>query len=265
MNVDGTMRDALHARLRRPPSPSSVAASLPVLFFGDIFSARIATLGINPSWQEYLDPSGKELTGHARRFENLISLDAPTREALTDEQCERAINTMQGYFWPGKPVYQWFRSLERVMRSMGYSYANGEVVNLDLVQEATKPTWSELEKQFPNEASALMVADLPFLRWQLATFSLCAVVCNGKTPLRRLCGLLDEPIADVETIAQGHVGGETWYGTTGHIAGRALTILGWNIPLTRPSGLTTADKEELGGQLRQFLDDVGTNPDDAEA
>lgn len=194
MNPNGATRDAFYTRLRRPPSPHSVPGSLPVLFFGDIFLAQIATLGINPSQQEYLDPSGRELTGNARRFQTLTSLQAPTRATLTDEQCEQAIGTMRDYFQPGKPVYQWFRPLDRVTQAMGYSYAVGEVINLDLIQEAKAPKWSTLEKQFPNETSALLVTDLPFLRWQLATFPLRAVVCNGKTLLRHVCGLLDEQV-----------------------------------------------------------------------
>lgn len=254
MNMNGATRDALYARLRRPPSPHSVSGSLPVLFFGDIFSARIATLGINPSQQEYLDPSGRELTGNARRFQTLTSLQASTRAALTDEQCEKAVSTMRDYFKNGEQVYHWFRSLERVIHGMSYSYTSPtrNVVHLDLIQEATAPTWSALEKQAPLEASALLAADFPFLRWQLETFPLRAVVCNGKTPLRHMCGLLDQP-ANVDSIARGRVGGVTWYATHGHIADRALAIMGWNIPLARPAGLTTRAKVELGRQLALWL------------
>lgn len=252
MNDDGAIRDVLYARLRRPPSLHSVPGSLPVLFFGDIFSARIATLGINPSQQEYLDRSGHELTGDAQRFQTLTSLQASTRAALTDEQCEKAISTMRDYFQPGKPVYQWFRPLDYVTQAMDYSYAKHQAVHLDLIQEATAPTWSALEMQVPVEASALLVADRPFLRWQLQAFSLRAVICNGKTPLRHMCGLLDQPV-NVDAIAQGRIGGVTWYATRGHMAGRALAIMGWNIPLARPAGLTTLNKEELGRQLARWL------------
>lgn len=129
-------------------------------------------------------------------------------------------------------MYHWFRSLEHVTRAMGYSYAAGDVVSLDLIQEATKPTWSELLKQYPNEVSSLFACDLPFLRWQLATFPICAVVCNGKTPLRRVCGLLDEPVT-VDSVSKGGIGDVTWHATRGYVAGRALAIVGWNIPLSR--------------------------------
>src|SRR5437660_457287 len=106
--------ERLCGRLRRPPSQSSVPGSLPVLFFGDLFCARVATVGINPSLQEYLDPDGQELQGDARRFETLSSLGASDRPSLSPEQAAQAIERMRGYFQPGKPVYKWFRPLAQV-------------------------------------------------------------------------------------------------------------------------------------------------------
>jgi len=143
-DFDVAMLPALYERLRRPPGAHSVAGSLPVLFFGDLFSAQIATVGINPSDQEYLDGKGIELDGAARRFETLSSLRASSRQTLTDAQCDAAIQTMRGYFARQPTVYRWFRSLERVLEGMGYFYSKGDVAHLDLVQEATKPTWSVL-------------------------------------------------------------------------------------------------------------------------
>lgn len=227
-----------------------------MLFFGDLFSARLATVGINPSYQEYLDRNGRELTGTARRFESLTSLGASSRAALTDEQCERAIAAMRGYFGPGRPVYAWFRPLARVTDALGASYTRGDAVHLDLIQEPTQPTWSALAAQFPQEASALLGADVSFLRWQLATFPLRAVVCNGMTPLRQVCALLDEPVWVAE-IAQGQIARVTWYAAHGAIGGRSLTVVGWNIPLSRPTGLTTPLKDALGRSLAQAIAPFG--------
>src|SRR5712692_8114276 len=89
---------ALRGRLRRAPSRSTVPGSLPVLFFGDLFTARIATLGLNPSDQEYLTPSVYELIGASRRFETLTSLGAQDRALLTVDQCDRAVERMRDYF-----------------------------------------------------------------------------------------------------------------------------------------------------------------------
>ena len=118
----------LYARPRRHSSHSSVVGSLPILFFGDLFTARIATVGLNPSDKEYLDRQGSELDGPWRRFETLNSLGAAGRGELTESQCDQAIATMRAYYRPRKPVYAWFRSLDRVVRGLGFHYEDGEVI-----------------------------------------------------------------------------------------------------------------------------------------
>jgi len=139
-----------------------VTGSLPVLFFGDVLTAKAASVGLNPSKQEYLDPSGQELTGDKRRFETLGSLGCHDRSSLDEERCERAIAAMRAYFQRGKPVSGWFRPLARVMEAMGFSYQEGEVAHLDLVQEATDPTWSRLKSERPAEAHSLSSNDTAF-------------------------------------------------------------------------------------------------------
>ena len=91
------LQEQLFARLRRPASVSSVASSLPVLFFGNIFEASVATVGLNPSDREYLDDRGAELRDDRRRFETLGSLGATDRMKLSEGQCSQAIMTMVNY------------------------------------------------------------------------------------------------------------------------------------------------------------------------
>src|SRR5260370_9718744 len=68
--------------------------SCPVPTFGDLSSARVATLGLNPSNREFVDQAGKELVGPSRRFHTLGSLglacwsDAkPQHTKLVGESC----------------------------------------------------------------------------------------------------------------------------------------------------------------------------------
>jgi hypothetical protein len=233
------VREALHRRLRRPPGRFSVPGSLPVLFFGDILTAQVATVGINPSDQEYLSPSGSELDGALRRFQTLKSLGCVDRASLTPEQCERAIRTMQGYFQPGKPVYKWFQPLDRVLRGMGFHYERGEAVHLDLAQEATRPTWSELKKASPPDAEAMLRADDSFLCWQLEAFPVQAVVCNGRTPLDAVQQLLGAKI-----LHRGNLARLNWSVGIASL-GRPIAVAGWNLPLGR-AGLVVQDEIELG-------------------
>lgn len=242
------IRERLNARLRQPPLASSVPQSLPVLFFGDLFTAGVATVGLNPSNQEYLGPNGMELDGPARRFETLTSLGAADRSSLTDEQCDRAIQTMRTYFQPEKPVYGWFRSLDRVTKAMGYKYEIGEVIHLDLAQEATNPTWSALSKTSPAEFEVLRSADLPFLRWQLEAFPVHTVICNGRTVFTEVCHLTGGQVGE-----SGKLELLTWYVGVATINGRKIKLAGWNKPLARATGLGISGEQELGRILKSHL------------
>lgn len=240
----------LYDRLRKPASASSAPGLLPVLFFGDINTARVATLGLNPSLYWYLDRKGSELVGVNRRFETLRSLGAIDRSALTDAQCEQALETTKGYFDPSRAVYwQWFRSISRVIEGLGFSYEHRTAAHLDLVQETTSPAWSQLQREYPDEADALLEQDQPFLRWQIETFPIEILDCNGRSPLDAVIELLIGEVLATEVVS----GRRKWTIAYADIGAGRLAIVGWNIPLTRPPGLTQQGQIEMGQQLRHEL------------
>jgi hypothetical protein len=241
--------ETLGERLRRPPVRSSVPGSLPVLFFGDLFTARAVTVGLNPSRREYLSRSGDELTGPQRRFETLASLGCADRASLTDDQCRRAIERGRAYFRPGGPAYRWFRPLGRVLKCLGYRYQEGEAAHLDLVQEATDPTWSRLPRE---EAADLLRKDLPFLRWEIEAFPLEVVACNGRTVFDHVRDLLDAQILD-----QGRLARITWWVARAQVGERRVGLCGWNLPLAQPTGLGADGERELGRVLRASLQTHG--------
>lgn len=222
-----------------------------MLFFGDLWAARVATVGINPSRREYTDRHGQELNGAARRFETLASLGAPDRSQLTAAQCERAIATMRAYFDPGKPSYAWFAPLARVVRGLGYEYGQRQAAHLDLVQEATDPTWSALLAQRPPEARALVERDTAFLRWQIDAFPVRTFVCNGRSPFDRVVAITGARIVARERLAR-----VTWSVALADVGSRPIAVVGWNIPLSRPAGLTAAAHVALGERLRACLHDL---------
>jgi hypothetical protein len=250
---DAAVLAGLYARLRRPPTAHTVAGALPVLFFGDLFAAEIATIGLNPSDHEYVDQSGVELTGERRRFETLTSLGGASRSALTDDQCARAVETMRTYYQREERIYSWFRGLFRVLEAMGYSYRPGQVAHLEIVQEATRPAWAELERTAPLETKALFASDREFLRWQLRNFMPRAVVCNGRT-------VFDEARLLVERgriVSSGELGRLTWYVGLGLSGGRPIGLAGWNLPLVRATALGAEGERELGRTLADELRRVG--------
>lgn len=227
-----------------------------MLFFGDLLTARVATVGLNPSHQEFLDPHRQyELDGPARRFETLGSLGANDRADLSPEQCARALQTMRGYFLPDHPAYPWFSPLGRVVNSMGFRYSRGEVSHLDLVQEATDPAWSALKKTTSSELKGLCAADIPFLQWQLEAFPLQIVVCNGRTAFDEVFRLVGGREVRRDTLFR-----LTWYVAVGTIGGRRLGLVGWNIPLLRPTGLGHEGERQLGVLLADQLRELGMFP-----
>lgn len=174
----------LHERLRQPASSSIMPWSLPVLFFGDLLMAKIATVNINPLHQEHLKKHNAEIDGLDRRFETLGSPQLIDRSTLTEDQCNRAISSMGGYFDPVRPAYtRWFAPITRLVQGLGYHYSASEVTHLDLVQEATVLPWSRMIDEQPEEAHALLGSDAPFVQWQLETFQLEVLICNGRSVL----------------------------------------------------------------------------------
>jgi hypothetical protein len=229
-----------------------VAGSLPVLFFGDPFRATVASVSLNPSPREYLNARGDELTGAERRFETLRSLGAADRPSLTPAQCDRAIETMRGYFDPGKPMYSFFAGLSRVLEGMGYRYSERGAAHLDLVQEATSLTWSALNQERPEEARLLVERDVPFLRWQIEAFPLSVLVCDGRTTLDQVVALHDAPVVETGSLKR-----LTWSIAQSDLGARRIAVVGWNIPLARPTGLTSAGQVEMGALLAERLRALG--------
>ena len=245
-------RAQLNERLRRTGASASVPGSLPVLFFGDLYTARIATVGLNPSWQEYLSKDRTELQGEKRRFETLGSVGAADRASLTDAQCEKAIHTMRGYFGPEKPVYSWFAGLSRVVQGFGASFQAGTAAHLDLVQESTDPVWSDVFKADRAAGAAMLDADLPFLRWQIQAFSLSTVMCTSRTVLDNVVKM-----TDAQRIDTGEFAGRRWTIARAVVGKQEAAVVGWNIPLARQPGLTREEQTELGSHLRARLQSLG--------
>lgn len=243
---DNDLRAKLYARLRRPPTPRSIPGTLPILFFGDLFKSEIVTVGLNPSDQEYLSKSGTMLAGAGQRFATLASLGATDRASLRDTQCEEAIWWMRDYYAPGKPVYgSWFNALSRVVEAFGASFARRSAAHLDLVQEATRPVWSELPV---SKRAALLEQDLPFLEWQIRTFPLRAVICTGKT-----VSVYVRNRFRVKVGEEGQLARIKWWVGFADVDGRRCGFAGWNIPLAQATGLGRAGESQLGRLLAERL------------
>jgi hypothetical protein len=178
MTVD--LPDHLLRMVRRPvPAAQVVPASTRVVAFGDPRQATVATLGINPSWREFLEADGSLLTGAKRRLATLTSLGAEDTVLLKTAEVRRVIDDCVAYFRADRnPYRRWFNPLDEVLRkALGVSYYNSTACHLDLVQWATAPAWRELANPVRR---ALLDESLPHLRSQLNFAKVGTVLLNGR-------------------------------------------------------------------------------------
>lgn len=215
-------------RRRRPDGLSIVRGSAPVTSFGDPRSARVASVGINPSVSEFCSSKkGKPLLEPAKkRFVDLETLGLGEHDVLTEEQALRVAESCDRYF-DVNPYWSWFSPMQTyVMDPLGVSYKSRTAVHLDLVQWATDPVWSRIAS--PAVQDRLVDDDLPFLRALIAQGGYDLIVLNGRTVVEtfRRFGMFE-----VEHEEKRVLGGTTRTTLlTGTVGGRRA--LGWtlNVP-----------------------------------
>ena len=173
-------------RTRKPEGCSVLPESTTVVAFGDPSSARVATLGLNPSRIEF-EVDGRELDGAQRRFETLGSLGVDSLEDVEAEAVERVWDRCNDYF-AGNPYRRWFDELELVLNTVGTSYYDGSACHLDLSQWATDPTWNKLGTGIRQR---LIDEGASFLSDQLREEPIQLLLLNGRAVINGFVRALD--------------------------------------------------------------------------
>jgi hypothetical protein len=111
---------------------------LPVPSFGNPARTKVqaATIGLNPASTEFRDPDST-IRREEDRLPMLHDFEVADRTELTEAALRRAREKRDHYF-SNKP-HKWFRPMQLVLRGMnlGWSYAEGTAVNIDVVACAT--------------------------------------------------------------------------------------------------------------------------------
>jgi hypothetical protein len=181
-------------RINRPhKSWCVVPRTTPVPFFGNIEVARCITIGINPSFNEFLSYNEELLVGKNKRLEDFETLSINEDDYYEHVGLENAVKIYAScisYF--KRNPYSWFQKIEdTVNAAFDCSYYNDSAAHLDLVQWATKPVWSELEKKDPAVANHLIDNDkshlIQHLHWLKQNNSnLSYIFLSGGTVVRNL-------------------------------------------------------------------------------
>ena len=216
------------AKATYPDIPEIVPSSTPVVSFGYPNKAIVATLGINPSSNEFQVGNGnKNLLGFGSKKlvdTEVLGVDSPKH--LNREQALEVIKGCYSYFSPqGKPL-KWFDPLQlHVLDPINASYASGTACHLDLVQWATDPVWQH-KKMNKHSKKILLENDKEFLKFQLSNYDFKYVFLNGSTVISQVEKL---GIVKLEKVAEVRFNRS---GTMSHISRGNIgskEIIGWGL------------------------------------
>lgn len=225
-----------------------LAWGAPVPVFGDIDSARLVTLGINPSSREFVDETGRELADAARRFPTLHSLGLH-RWADADFTHIRSIERACRAYFTGNPYDGWFRRLDQVISgtSSPFYAPMFPACHLDLVPYATSRRWGTLSRA---DRDRLLEVGMQILGELLAESPARVLILNGKTVVeqfQRAAGIKLEPREMAEWELPRSEGPpvrgiayEGWaFEVAGRPLGRGVRLLGYNHNIQSSFGVTT--------------------------
>ena len=246
----------LIARLNNPISPKLdvIPWSCPILSFGDMTHAKIATVGINPSNREFVDAQGIELAGKERRFHTLKSLGISNWNNISDIHLELIIDTCRNYF-NRNPYNSWFKSLNNIISGTKASYYDSinTACHLDLIPYATARKWTELS---PGQRSALIDLAGDTLALILKRSSIKLLVLNGKSVVNHLEEISGENFQkkEIENWALPrssgkNVKGYSYKGSIKEICGikfqHEIQVLGFNHNIQSSFGVTNNIKNSI--------------------
>jgi hypothetical protein len=225
------------------------AYAQPVFSFGDPLKATVATVSINPSYQEFLTAKGAALAPGRQRF----ATPWLSRSPFTAAHVESIQADCNGYFHRighgGRRTFygSWFRPMEALLNlsSRKLSYFSGDVCHLDLSPWASNPVWGGLNAA---ERYAHLALGVPVLLQQLGfpsgnpaaprKSSIGKLLLNGKTTTEEVFRAL---AVTPSCTHQPPVLLTSSKGKTYTLEVQQGTVLGidyvaWNIPLARPFG-----------------------------
>jgi hypothetical protein len=227
----------------------------PVPFFGRFDTARVATVGLNPSDREFMKSDGRELDGTDRRFPTLRSLDISDWSGADERHLFEIIDSCTHYF-ERNPYTAWFNKLDRILAASGHTYFGlcASACHIDLVPFATRIKWSALTRSVREvllETSASLMGRL------IRDSSIECCVLNGMTVVRVIEKLSETKLQARSVkkwrLRRGEADFAQGVAYSGEIdrlggvaLGRRVRILGYNHNIQSSFGVTNAVQKSIG-------------------
>ena len=234
----------------------------PIPSFGNLSTAKLATIGLNPSNREFVDEQGKELDGDNRRFHTLKSLGIKK----WGEAKESHFKSIAGYcvdYFNRNPYDSWFKRLDHIISgtSRSFYFPSGTACHLDLIPYATHSKWAELS---PIKKSNLLIQSSNSLGMLLNNSEIQVIVLNGQTVVNNL-----ERIANVYltkecrqewTLPRNSGHGVVGYSYQGYIDNigevklkKTIKVLGYNHNIQSSFGVTKAVQTSIRNWITDNL------------
>lgn len=235
----------------------------PVPSFGDLATSKVATLGLNPSNREFVDETGKELDGRARRFHTLQSLGIHSWEDANASHLRLILNSCRNYFLCN-PYDRWFKRLDGVVSGTETSFYgdSNRACHLDLIPYATFQKWTDLT---PVQRITLLSSAGDVLALLLRDSPVRVLLLNGASVVEhfeKLTGLHLEKreMREWRLCRRGtrHVQGIGYRGVLHRLCGvslsREVLVLGYNHNIQSSFGVTTEVVDAIRGWVSNQSD-----------
>jgi len=263
---EDTLGDQIYSLLTSMTDQALIDADMipwssPIPVFGDPTDAVIATVGLNPSNREFVDPSGNELEGTSRRFPTLKSLMLRNWGTANRKHAKTIANACRTYF-SINPYDLWFGALNKLIQGTGASFypSTLKACHLDLVPFATVGKWSSLSIAQRAELRARSSQLLPQL---LRASNIRTIILNGATVVREIQNAFRIQL-DVQAMPKwtlrresgDHITGLAYRGAITSIGGVALTsriaVLGYNHNIQSSFGVTRHVRMDIARWIMKY-------------
>lgn len=172
-----------------PENMDIVSQSVPILFFGHIENAHIATIGINPSDKEFLSIDKIILEKKEKRLKDRQDLNKSDNDELSMDDAREIYDSKTKYF-KKNPYKPWFGekntgNMERILKifNKSYSYYNDTAIHLDITPWATSKKWKEYND---NEKKLLITLGNDIAIKIIKNSNIKILYINGKSVLKYL-------------------------------------------------------------------------------
>ncbi len=237
----------------------------PVPSFGDLSSARVATVGLNPSNREFVDELGNELQGPFRRFHTLTSLGLRSWSDVDARHLRLILESCCTYFL-GNPYDTWFKKMDHLVSGAKVSFYDPScgACHLDLSPYATARKWTELTAR---QRSLLLAATADTLGLLLKDSPVRVLILNGRSVVEQfqdVAGICLEqqqmPSWSLSRQAKRDVVGIGYKGVVETLSGvrlpRKITVLGYNHNIQSSFGVTTEVIRAIRSWIAQSINEA---------